>query len=225
MMKKKNDPKRTFFKQLFLIPIIGLAVVAFSNHATAQDSTAATKTDTIQPPPPPTERMQFPEMTTKENKLLDEAVALYQKLYKEYMSIDPETTTLKDLELAFEKVKEAAENINKVFKEITGGEMIPTPLKLGPDPEYRKLINSSEVLELKSKMDEALQSLRQKWKAYLNIKPIKSNLENLEAAYKTAMETQEKFGEAQTAYYNFIDQQTPPLPPIPQNPQERIGNN
>ncbi|MCH2450175.1 MAG: M56 family metallopeptidase [Gracilimonas sp.] len=156
---------------------------------------------------------------------IDEATNIYQKRYQTYMDLDPKTTSLKDLRTAFENVDEAIHQLNQVMQEIYGENVILPPVKLGPDPEYRKLINSSEVLELKSKMDQALQSLGQEWKAYLNIEPIQPNSEKLVTAYNKAMEVQKSFGDAQNAYYNSISNQTPPLPPIPLDPQARIENN
>ncbi|MBD3617402.1 MAG: biopolymer transporter ExbD [Gracilimonas sp.] len=102
------------------------------------------------------------------------------------------------------------------------------PMKLSavpPELEYRKLINSPEVLELKSKMDEALQNLRLKSRVYINIEPTEFNSEDLKASYDEIMESLKNFEDTQSAYYNSISKQTPPLPPIPQKPEDRIKNN
>jgi 2',3'-cyclic-nucleotide 2'-phosphodiesterase (5'-nucleotidase family) len=113
-----------------------------------------------------------------------------------------------------------------VFVEIEDDGEIPPPLpmKVGPDPESRKLLSIEEAEASKSKMEEALQELRLKTRAYLNIDPTESNSQKLEASYNEVMENLENFGNAQAAYYNFIGKQTPPLPPIPPNPEARIKN-
>lgn len=164
-------------------------------------------------------------ITEEERAKIDEAGKIHQQQYEAYMNLDPETTSLEELESAYEKVTEAADEINRVFKKIAGDDTPPPPLKLGPTPEKRKLINSPEVLELKSKMDEALKNLGLKTRAYLNIEPIESSSEKLKASYNEIMESLTNFGDAQNVYYNSIGKQVPPLPPIPPKPEDRIKNN
>lgn len=90
---------------------------------------------------------------------------------------------------------------------------------------YSSKKSREETSSFKSGMDEALQNLRLKTRAYLNIEPTESNSENLKASYDEIMESLKNFGDAQSSYYNSIGKQTPPLPPIPQKPEDRIKNN
>jgi biopolymer transport protein ExbD len=162
--------------------------------------------------------------TEEERAKIDEASKAHQQEYQAYMNLDPETTSLEELKSAYKKVKEAADEINRVFKEITGDGEIPPPIKLGPKPENRKLMSSEEAQKFKPEMEEALQELRLKTRAYMNIDPTESNSQKLEASYNGVMESLKNFGDAQSAYYNSVGKQTPPLPPIPPNPQAIIEN-
>ncbi|MDR9418300.1 M56 family metallopeptidase [Gracilimonas sp.] len=221
MMMKNKDPKRTLIKQLFLIPIIGLAVVAFSNHATAQDSTTAAKADTIQTPAPP-EPLQPPEMSTEEKKLFDEAGSLYQKVYQEYMSLDPKTTSLKELEAAYKKVKEAAGNVHKVFQEIAGEDEIPPPIKIGLEPEMRKLLSSEKVRKLKSTMESLREKRSRAYKEFTELNPHEISEEKLQQAYSKLQEINKKSHDAVAAYYQVVGQivPPPPIPPMPPKPDQ-----
>jgi len=194
------------------------------NTTDAQNSPTKTSSDTFHSPSKPIAPSL--DISPEEKASFDEAVLTYQKFYMEYMSLDPASSDMEELEKAYEKILEAVQQVYKVFVEIEDDGEIPPPLpmKVGPDPESRKLLSIEEAEASKSKMEEALQELRLKTRAYLNIDPTESNSQKLEASYNEVMENLENFGNAQAAYYNFIGKQTPPLPPIPPNPEARIKN-
>lgn len=189
-----------------------------------KDGKLQTIPDTLMPPPPSEPIAPSVDMSPKEKATFDKASTTYQNLYIEYMSLDPDSATFQEMETAYKKVHEAAENVQKVFKEIAGEDVVPPPIKLGPNPEKRKYFSSDEVQKSKALMDEVHETWQQKWGIYWEIEPAESNLETLKAAYKTALKAHEKLGEAQTGYYNSIGKQAPPMPPMPPKPETRIEN-
>lgn len=191
------------------------------------NSTTTTLKDTLPPPPPPKPNTPSVEMTPEEKVAFEEATAVFQKVYQEYMRLDPKVSDFEELETAYKKVKEAASKIGEVYQNIADRkeEVIPPmPIKIGPDPERRKLLNGKNAESLKFKMEKTLEEWQQKWNIYWEIEPLESNLDKLQEAYKTAASFNEKFNEAQSAYYDSIGKQAPPLPPLPPNPETRIEN-
>ncbi len=178
------------------------------------------------PPAPPAPKLILPSenMTEEEKNMFDEAGSAYQKSYREYMGLDPNSTDLEEMEAAYKKVWEAAKKFTEVFKKIAGEDVIPPPIKLGPEPERRKSINSNEVQQLKAIMDMTHENWQQKWDSYRNIEPIEANLKELKAAYFIAKEYHKMLGDIQRRYYNAIGEVEPPLPPIPPEPETRIEN-
>jgi hypothetical protein len=187
------------------------------------NSTTNTLKNTLLPPPPPKPNTPSVEMSPKEKVAFEEASAAFQKVYQEYMNLDPTVSDFEELETAYKKVKRAASKIGEVYQTIADrkkGIQPPMPIKIGPDPERRKLLSSEDVQKLKSEMEEARRIRSLAYNDFVKLDTQKISWEKIRDEHELLREISKKSYEAEVAYHQKIGKMIPPPPPIPALPSK-----